>query len=69
VSTIMAKNLNNLELTLHPLEFCAFKLRNLTSVGRGYLEDEKKVPENIWAEIDQTIDAIVALIPPDQRSF
>jgi hypothetical protein len=52
--------------TLSELQIKASELLKLTTVGRVYIGAEKRVPEHIWAEIDQTLDELIDLIPPDE---
>jgi DNA gyrase/topoisomerase IV subunit A len=52
--------------TLSKVEIKASELLKLTSIGRVYIESVNKVPDHIWAEIDQTLDEMIELIPPDE---
>lgn len=62
----MAIFLENPITTLSELQIKASELLKLTTVGRVYIEGVNRVPNHIWAEIDQTVDELIDLIPPDE---
>jgi hypothetical protein len=60
---VVAKNLDKNENRSDPVGIYALKIVKLTTRGRAYLEAGKKVPKNIWAEIDQCMDEMIELLP------
>lgn len=48
---------------LSELELYGLLIRKLTTMGRACLENEKEVPEKIWAEIDRRMDELLRILP------